>query len=106
MESNAERSLGRLVDVAKSSQFEPLAHVVEIEAQLACSESSSLFSLGVFALLTRDADGVGILSAHDHDTIVVGDDHVAGTNVDACTDERSLYIGGSLLHRALGRDRL
>src|ERR1700722_2138651 len=74
------------VDVDKAGFGERLAHLVHVEPEHAGSQLLPLALLVRLTFLGLRQNLGGILSAHHHHAVVVGNDRVARMHVDAGTD--------------------
>src|SRR3954471_15828084 len=83
-------SIGGLL-VAQPLPGQPLAHAVDVEAELAGPQA--LARLGLLALAHRAGPQhlLGLRAVHHHDAVVVGDDQVAGMDELAGAYDRHIH---------------
>src|SRR5690606_36992150 len=79
-----------LVDIDEPELGEPCPHAVNIEADLARSETRACAGLLLLALAACSQNALGRAARHDGHAVVVGDDHVARPHVGARADERDI----------------
>src|SRR5712692_6087852 len=100
-------SIGQgFIEIDKARLLQRLAHIVHVEPERA---SGKLLALALFvglALFALGRDLGGILPAHDHDAIVIGDHGIARQHIDSGADHGNVDRAQGRLDRALGRNRL
>src|ERR1700683_1528972 len=102
------RRLARLragLPVFEAEFFELRAQAVDVQAKLAFCEPGPHGVFFLDARFRRGGDGGGLLPLDDADTVVVGNDHVAGMDVQAGAHDRNVYGDERGLRRALRAER-
>src|SRR5436189_6056757 len=93
-------TIAALVDVREALRLELLAHPLHVEAELARRIAPPRRSLLLLARAAGLEHPRCVLAPHDHDPVVVGDDHVAALDALPCARDRLVHGPQALLDRA------
>src|SRR5690606_30061193 len=99
-------SRGGVSDILQALLSQPFAQLVNVEPALAGSKTLALLFLVGDACLGLGSPGLGLLARNNADAVVIGHDHIAGTDVGAGADDGHVDRAKCLLDGPLREDRL